>query len=42
MQFSGILRRVDPVRTDVLEECSTSIIRVTSVGEIDTLVITSN
>jgi hypothetical protein len=32
MVFSGMLRRVALVRTDVSEELSASIIRVTSIG----------
>jgi hypothetical protein len=43
MPSSGILRRVALVRTDVPEELSASIIRVTRVGELGTtLVVTSN
>jgi hypothetical protein len=34
MAFSGKLRRVAPVRTDVSEEISASIIRVTIIGEL--------
>jgi hypothetical protein len=34
MASSGILRRVALVRTDVSEELSTSVIRVTSIGEL--------
>jgi hypothetical protein len=37
-----MLRRVTLVRTDVLEERSASIIRVTKIGEIGTLAVTSN
>jgi hypothetical protein len=33
---SGMLRRVTPVRTDVTEERSASIIRVTKLGELGT------
>jgi hypothetical protein len=40
--FSGMLRRVALVRTDVSEELSTSIIRVTRIGELRTLAVTSN
>jgi hypothetical protein len=32
MPPSGMLRHVALVRTDILEECSTSIIRVTRIG----------
>jgi hypothetical protein len=39
---SGMLRRVTFVRTDVSEERSYSIIRVTRIGELGTLVVTSN
>jgi hypothetical protein len=40
---SGMLRHVALVRTDVSEELSTSIIRVTRIGELGTtLAITSN
>jgi hypothetical protein len=43
MSSSGMLRRVFLVRTDVLEERSTSIIRVTRIGELGkTLAVTSN
>jgi hypothetical protein len=38
-----MLRRVAVVRTDVLEELSASIIRVTRIGELETtLAVTSN
>jgi hypothetical protein len=37
-----MLRRVALVRTDVSEELSASIIRVTRVGELGTLAVTSN
>jgi hypothetical protein len=37
MSSSGMLRLVDPVRTDVSEERSASIIRVTGIGELRTL-----
>jgi hypothetical protein len=37
-----MLRRVALVRTDVSEELSASIIRVTRIGEIETLAVTSN
>jgi hypothetical protein len=39
---SGTLRRVALVRTDVSEELSASIIRVTRIGELGTLAVTSN
>jgi hypothetical protein len=39
---SGMLRRVALVRTDVTEEHSASIIRVTRIGELGTLAATSN
>jgi hypothetical protein len=43
MPFSGILHRMALVRTNVLEEHSASIIRVTRIGELGTaLAITSN
>jgi hypothetical protein len=43
MPSSGMLRRVVPVRTDVSEELSASIIRVTRIGELGTtLAVTSN
>jgi hypothetical protein len=38
----GMLRRVALVRTDVSEELSSSIIRVTRIGELGTLAVTSN
>jgi hypothetical protein len=37
-----ILRRVAPVRTDVSEELSASIIRVIRICELGTLAVTSN
>jgi hypothetical protein len=37
-----MLRRVALVRTDVSEELSASFIRVTSIGELGTLAVTSN
>jgi hypothetical protein len=42
MASSGMLRRVAPVRTDVSEEISASIFRVTRIGELGTLAVTSN
>jgi hypothetical protein len=42
MTFSGMLRRLALVRTDVSEERSASIIRVTRIGELGTLAVTSN
>jgi hypothetical protein len=43
MASSGMLRRVALVRTDVSEEFSASIIRVTRIGELGTtLAVTSN
>jgi hypothetical protein len=42
MAPSGMLRRVVLVRTDVSEEFSASIIRVTRIGELGTLAVTSN
>jgi hypothetical protein len=42
MVSSGMSRRVALVRTNVLEELSTSIIRMTRIGELGTLAITSN
>jgi hypothetical protein len=43
MVSSGILHHVALVRTDVSEECSSSIIRVTRIGELGTtLAVTSN
>jgi hypothetical protein len=41
MVSSGMLRRVAPVRTDVSEEPSASIM-VTTIGELGTLAATSN
>jgi hypothetical protein len=41
MASSGVLRRVDLVRTDVSEELSASIIRATRIGELGTLAVTS-
>jgi hypothetical protein len=43
MLSSAMLHRVALVRTDVLEECVASIIRVTRIGELGTtLAVTSN
>jgi hypothetical protein len=43
MASSGMLRRVDLVRTDVLEELSASFTRVTRIGEVgSTLAVTTN
>jgi hypothetical protein len=42
MPSFGMLRRVALVRTDVSEELSASIIRVTSIGELGTLVVIGN
>jgi hypothetical protein len=43
MVSSGMLRRVALARTEVLEELSASIIRVTRIGELGTtLTVTSN
>jgi hypothetical protein len=42
MAFSWMLRRVALVRIDVSEELSASIIRVTRIGELGTLAVTSN
>jgi hypothetical protein len=42
MASSGMLRRVALVRNDASEELSTSIIRVTKIGELVMLAITSN
>jgi hypothetical protein len=41
MATSGMLRRVALVRTDVSEELNASIIRVTRIGELGTLAVTS-
>jgi hypothetical protein len=38
---SGMLRRVALVRTDVSEELSASIIRVTRIGELETTLVAS-
>jgi hypothetical protein len=43
MAFSGMLYRVALVRTDISEELSSSIIRVTRIGELGTtLAVTNN
>jgi hypothetical protein len=42
MAASGMLRRVAPVRTDVSMELSASIIRMTRIGVLGTLAVTSN
>jgi hypothetical protein len=43
MAYTGMLRRVALVRTDVSEELSASVIRVTRIGELGTtLAVTSN
>jgi hypothetical protein len=42
MASSGMLRRAALVRTDVLEELSISINRVTRIGELGTLAVISN
>jgi hypothetical protein len=42
MPYSGVLRRVALVGTDVSEEVSVSIIRMTRIGELRTLAPTSN
>jgi hypothetical protein len=43
MVFSGMLRRVSIVRTDVSEKLSASFIKVTKIGELGTtLAVTSN
>jgi hypothetical protein len=42
MPSSGMLSHVALVRINVLEELSASIIRVTRIGELGTLAITSN
>jgi hypothetical protein len=42
MAPSGILRSVTPVRTDVSEELSASIIRVTRIGELVTTLAARN
>jgi hypothetical protein len=42
MASSGMFRSVDLARTDVSEEPNASIIRVTIIGELGTLAVTSN
>jgi hypothetical protein len=42
MAYSGMLRRETLVITDVLEELSASIIRVTKIGILGTLAVASN
>jgi hypothetical protein len=42
MPSSGMLRSVTFVRADVSEELSASFIRVTGIGELGTLAVTSN
>jgi hypothetical protein len=42
MASSGMLRRVALVRADVSEEHSAPIIRVTRIGELGTLAVTSD
>jgi hypothetical protein len=39
MASSGMLHRVTPVRADVSEELSTSFIRVKSIGELGTMIV---
>jgi hypothetical protein len=39
MAASGMLRRVDLVKTDVSEELSASFIRVTRIGELETTIL---
>jgi hypothetical protein len=42
MVFSGMLRRVALVRTDISEERSTSFIRVTRIGELRTMPVAAS
>jgi hypothetical protein len=42
MACSGMLCHVAPIRTDVSEELSASFIRVTRIGELGTLAVTSS
>jgi hypothetical protein len=42
MASSGMLRHVTLVRTNVLEELGASVIRVTRIGELRTIAVTSN
>jgi hypothetical protein len=42
MASSGMLRRVAPVKTDVSDELSASIIMVTRIGELETLALNIN
>jgi hypothetical protein len=42
MAFSGMLRHVALVRTNVLEELGASIMRVTRINELGTLAVTGN
>jgi demethoxyubiquinone hydroxylase (CLK1/Coq7/Cat5 family) len=42
MPSSGMLRSLAPIRTDISEERVASIIRVTRIGELGTLAVTSN
>jgi hypothetical protein len=42
MASSEMLRRVTLVRTEVWEELSASVIRVTRIGEVGRLTVTSN
>jgi hypothetical protein len=42
MAASGMLHRVALARTDDSEECVASIIRMTRIGEVGTLAVTSN